>query len=108
MGRPLRRLLKLSTRPCDQVSLNDTLRLAPSRCGVLGVQHIYTMENSPLSDRSLSILNSTCLLFVCGLAFPFGYFGEWAIVLVWLVSFYLWIVSLCEIDKRTLHSNSNA
>ena len=60
-----------------------------------------------LSDRSLNLLNFTCLMGVCGGAIPFGYFGEWAIVLVWLVSFCLWVESDYEQGRRGLHPNGN-
>ena len=60
-----------------------------------------------LSNRSLNLLNFTSLMGVCGFAFPFGYFGEWAIVLAWLVSMCLWIESDFEQGRRSIHPNGN-
>lgn len=66
-----------------------------------------TFDMKRLSDRSLSILNIASLLGVCGFVLPFGYFGEWAVVLAWLVSFCLWIESDYEMGRRSLHPNGN-
>lgn len=61
-----------------------------------------------LSDRSLNLLNFISLMGVCGLTtIPLGYFGEWAIVLAWLVSLCLWIESDYEQGRRGLHPNGN-
>lgn len=66
-----------------------------------------TFDMKRLSDRSLSILNIASLLGVCGFVLPFGYFGEWAMVLAWLVSICLWIESDFEMGRRSLHPNGN-
>lgn len=60
-----------------------------------------------LSNRSLTMLNFTSLMGVCGFALPFGYFGEWAMVLAWLVSLCLWIESDFEQGRRGIHPNGN-
>ncbi len=59
------------------------------------------------SDRALERINLVTLLGVCGFALPFGYFGQWPMVLAWLTCFYLWIESDCEMGKRGLHPNGN-
>ena len=60
-----------------------------------------------LSDRSLNLLNFASLLGVCGFTLPFGYFGQWAIVLTWVICFYLWVESDFEQGRRGLHPNGN-
>ncbi|QDP56054.1 MAG: hypothetical protein Unbinned4409contig1001_73 [Prokaryotic dsDNA virus sp.] len=60
-----------------------------------------------ISNRSLKLLNFTSLMGVCCLFLPFGYFGEWAMVLAWLVSMCLWIESDFEQGRRGLHPNGN-
>ena len=59
------------------------------------------------SNRSLNLLNFTSLMGVCGFALPFGYFGEGAMVLAWLVSLCLWIQSASEQGRRGIHPNGN-
>ena len=66
-----------------------------------------TFDMKRLSDRSLSILNIASLLGVCGFVLPFGYFGEWAMVLAWLVSICLWIESDFEQGRRGIHPKGN-
>ena len=61
-----------------------------------------------LSDRSLNLLNFTSLMGVCGCFLPLGYFGEWAMVLAWLASMYLWIESDFEQGRRDIHPRDNA
>jgi len=60
-----------------------------------------------LSNRSLNLLNFTSLMGVCVFFLPFGYFGEWAIVLAFFVSFYLWVKSDIEQARRGIHPNGN-
>lgn len=60
-----------------------------------------------LSNRSLNLLNFTSLMGVCGFSLPFGYFGEWAMVLAFGVSFYLWVETDIEQARRGTHPNGN-
>ena len=60
-----------------------------------------------LSNRSLNLLNFTSLLGVCGLFLPFGYFGEWAMVLALCASYYLWAESDNEQGRRGIHPKGN-
>jgi len=76
----------------------------PRNLRVAGLWGYKTFDMKRLSDRSLSILNFVCLLGTCGFGLPFGYFGEWAMVLAWLVSFCLWIESDYEMGIRSLNA----
>ena len=60
-----------------------------------------------LSNRSLNALHFICLMGVCGFFLPFGYFGEWAVVLAFGVSFYLWVETDIEQARRGIHPNGN-